>query len=215
MDEYFELYRGYVNALKTRDRDSIEREKELLDNNPEIENDMDTYQFILILLTEPFVYMELLSTLVSMQLFGPKITQSIKNEFKNLNYQDTVEVCSGSSPFILTNGDEVTQKLTDKMKRVGKTYYNLLVKDWSKETPEDINVLIEALVNIANGILGDNAGNKALVAAQTGVWTAAAAIQAYSKGCKVEGSGASTELCAEADKLLHDLTTASPNVDLQ
>lgn len=221
MDYNFSKFKTIINLLKEDPQNpkAIEAELERLGNDDEVTKDLNIYQFVMILINQPMVYMQLLSTLVSMQLFGAIVTPLTKQEFKTLTFQDTVTLCSKNSPFVRETYLEDLNN--EEIQNVAYNIYTSLIPaivvtaSADKKNSDLIPQLIEIIVNIADAVLGDGAGNKALVAAQTGVWGSAAAIQTYSKGCHTGGSSASAEHCAEADKLLDDLTRELPNLELE
>ena len=207
MSSYPALFRELVNAYRSDNQSSIENELNRLASNSEIQENTPLFEIVLIVIQQPIVFMQLLKTLVYMQTFGQKITNTIKNQFQEITLADNAALTSENLPFVRNKKSN-----QNDIEAVARTYYQEMVQDYVKYSPEQIKESIETWVDIANAILGDNAGSKALRACQIAVWASGASILVSEYACRNQVGGLSN--CPEITQAKNNLLNASANVNL-
>jgi hypothetical protein len=210
---YWDNYREYITSLK--ENTNIDQALQNLQANDAVYEKLFAYEFSMLILQSPMVFMELLFTAVYMSTFGPKITQTIKDQFTSLTFSEQIRLCGENSPFLRDSRIADTPESNEDLKTVSENYYDRLVKKWNSYTPQKISETVSNLVTIANKLLGDGAGDKALVAAQAAVYGYGAAVFLREYGCANRAeSGLSEEECSNAIEAKNNLVNAVQNLSL-
>ena len=208
--KYLSLFEDLVQALKTGQHDAIDTASKAMNANPKIREKPNYYQFVIIVLRQPMVFIEILCALVYMELYGTKITQKIKSLFTDLTYQDTINLCESENPIFYRDLSIQANPETDKKIKISaKSFYVFIIETMKGEPTENVTKLIKQIVKIADILLGNSAGSKALQACQIAVYTSGAATLLVSYGCENNISGLTPEQCAEARLAKSNLINAS------
>lgn len=211
---YLQSFSNVVSAYKTGDHNQITAAKQFYGTDEAAENP-DILELIAAILDKPMVYIQLLLTLVYMQTFGSKITDKVKELFRDLTYQDTINLCDSPNNLFfrdrsLTVNGETNKQLQDS----AKDFYTTVVASYVNKSPEAIDRQINTMVKIANALLGNEAGSKALVACQSTVWSSGAATLLVSYGCENNIGGLDQASCEAARRAKAALTTPVSNTSL-
>ena len=194
---YFDFFQGLVEAY--RKQTDIAGELQATINNPRVLEKPEFLEFVLLVIQQPRVYMNVLMAAVFMDTFGPRVTSKIKELFTGLSNQDNVALVQALPAFVNAQQDDAN------ITAVSKDFFQTLVRTWDGEEKATLKNIITSLVNAANKTLGDNAGDKALVAVQTVVYGYGAATLLATYGCENNLLN-NSEICEAAKKAKTALT---------
>lgn len=211
---YLQSFSNLVDALKSGDHNRITAAKQIY--GTEQASSMPTIlDFVIVILEKPMVFIQLLLTLVYMQTFGSKITDKVKELFRDLTYQDTINLCDSPNNLFFRDRSLTTNSETNsELQESAIENYNSYVKVYSGKSPAEIDRQINTMVKIANALLGNEAGSKALVACQSTVWSSGAATLLVSYGCENNIGGLDQASCEAARRAKAALTTPVSNTSL-
>ena len=211
---YLQNFAGLVAAFKNGDHNQITEAQQIYSSEEALSN-TQVLKFVAVIIEKPMVYIQLLLTLVYMQTFGSKITEKVKELFRDLSYQDTINLCdSTNSLFYRDRSLTANSETNNQIQKSANLFYNDLVKQYANAAPDVIDRQIKNFVNIANALLGNEAGSKALVACQSTVWSSGAATLLVSYGCENNIGGLDQASCEAARRAKAALTTPVSNTSL-
>lgn len=150
------------------------------------------------LLSCPIVYMKLLMTLVYLKSFKGKFSKKMQDQLlrsygegstDNQNLQSSVPALSVQSGINVLD--------------VANSWYNLLGKHYATQEEKFYDKTIGQFVRVANLVVGEGVGDRALIAAQNAVWASSAATLLTLMGCK--NNMIKTADCAAIDQAVNDL----------
>lgn len=189
---YFQLFGNLVQAIRTET--NVQQVKQNTFARADVGAKPQSFRIIVVLLERPIIYMNLLLTLVFMQTFGSNVTSKVKELFKEVTFQDIKALCDNSFFIRDKNAALSDHDVQDDAELI----YDLYVDSWVGLSKENLKQLIDTFVKVANGVLGDNAGDKALVAAQTVVYGYGAATLLATYGCDHAILDRNSEVCRAA-----------------
>ena len=205
---YLNSFSGLVEALKSGDHNQITAAKQIYETE-QASSMPNILEFVAVILEKPMVFIQLLLTLVYMHTFGSNITDKVKELFRDLTYQDTINLCdSPNNLFFRDRSLTVNGETNKQLQESAKDFYNSFVKVYNGKSSADIQEQIDTMVQIANYLLGNEAGSKALVACQSTVWSSGAATLLVSYGCDNNIGGLDQASCDAARRAKDALTKA-------
>lgn len=205
---YLNSFSDLVEALKSGDHNQIKAAKQIYETE-QASSMPNILEFVAVILEKPMVFIQLLLTLVYMQTFGSNITDKVKELFRDLTYQDTINLCdSPNNLFFRDRSLTVNGETNKQLQESAKDFYNSFVKVYNGKSSADIQEQIDTMVKIANYLLGNEAGSKALVACQSTVWSSGAATLLVSYGCDNNIGGLDQASCDAARRAKDALTKA-------
>jgi hypothetical protein len=204
--KYLNLFQKLVTALKDGDHENIQKATNLVISNPEVTKQPDIFKFVIIILLEPVVFIQLLLALVYMQTFGSKRTKKIDELFENLEYNDTINLCESDNAIFYRDKTIESNIISNEAIRENASLFDfLIVKQLLNASPDLIDITINNFVKIANSLLENKAGSKALKSCQIAVYTSSAATMLVSYGCENQIADLTKEQCEKAQIAKHNL----------
>lgn len=200
-----ELYRAQASQ---DDIDNLELE---IENDPAVLTDLgvsECVKFANLLLNQPLVYLKLMEGYVYYVTFPQangtvKVTKKIQSLFQKNQYEvrKIQSITQGNDKFVLTQPIDLPLACQEAAR-----IYDQYLSDFHNHTVAEINIQIDFLVALADDILGQNVGGRALKACRDAVYSGSSLNLTTFVGC--QNSMLPPGTCTAPELLKTDLLNA-------